>query len=97
MSLVVTYDDGETDIPTEKWQRIEPIPLTPEILEKNGFTAIEDSCENVEYYQDENVCWNMARETICVGEPDIDIFKCEYVHQLQNYLTLLGIDKEIEL
>jgi hypothetical protein len=85
----------------------EPIPLTPEILEKNGFEDIGDDT----YQLEEKPCWFW-----------VDFFKhtygCEYdtstyeyeddehrlklygipsVHELQHALRLCGIEKEIEL
>lgn len=86
---------------------IEPIPLTEEILEKNGFEDIGDGT----YQLEEKPCWFW-----------VDFFKhtygCEYdtstyeyeddehrlklygipsVHELQHALRLCGIEKEIEL
>ena len=73
----------------------EPIPLTPEILEKNGF---EENCGRwynsealmeFEPYQD-GWC-----RTINCGEYSVYFIK--YVHQLQNALRLAGVEKEIVL
>ena len=66
-----------------------PIPLTAEILEKNGF----------EYYND--AAWVLANWFILVCEFDWlrynDKIKIKYVHELQHVLRLCGIEKEIEL
>ena len=76
---------------------LHPVPLTPEILEKNGFI-----------YQDENV-WGKKKEEITTylafGKYAIinhNGFLCiggnaeiHYVHELQHALRLCGIDKEI--
>ena len=69
----------------------EPIILTPEILEKNGWKETEYWHE----YQD-------GKNTIQCCLPDmrgringieIEHFKCEYVHQYQHLLRLCGLDE----
>lgn len=87
--------------------KFEPIPLTPEILEKNGF---EEGLKDGEAYKIkvgfnqylwlfnvEDGCW-MFRLVLGSFE-DFDIAKVEikYVHQLQHALRLAGVDKEIEV
>lgn len=78
------FSDNKGDEP-------EPIPLTPEILKKNGWKDAEFWCE----YQDGN-------NTIQYCPPDmrgkingieIEHFKCEYVHQYQHLLRLCGLDE----
>lgn len=88
---------------------IEPIPLTPEILVKNGletkdgdeFVLFDNSKIDtigeftiIRYYAKACRLW------ICKGdgvrENEIRI-KCQYVHELQHALKLCGIDKEIIL
>ena len=68
-----------------------PIPLTPEILEKNGWKETQYWHE----YQD-------GKNTIQCCLPDmrgringieIENFKCEYVHQYQHLLRLCGLDE----
>lgn len=86
-----------------------PIPLTPEILEKNGF-------EN-DFYHDESVAdYHFIRlegysyredfvlVTWCNGELNVvnDLIgeveiHCENVHELQHALRLCGIEKEVEI
>ena len=83
--------------------RFEPITLTPEILEKNGF--------KVEFYNDYKVyelnnfkvcknCCNYFEVCDLWDDSDwgwriINFCPCIYVHQLQHALKLCGIDKEI--
>lgn len=73
------------------------IPLTAEILEKNGFVRSSVFVE-----------WKYERNGICmiwkpfpwlqVSTDNADVnFECEYVHELQHALRLCGIDKEIVL
>lgn len=72
---------------------IEPIPLTPEILEKNGF-----KCDAHPKY----ICDSYFIDGISLLDFRGGYFKyvaitLEYVHQLQHLLKLRNIDKEIEL
>lgn len=91
--------------------KFEPIPITPEILEKNGF--IDTSFEaNLKYkyfihtneyqlgYYTKTNSFNVYKRGI---DPFYtkDVFCCgfqnivKYVHELQHALKLCGIDKEI--
>ena len=90
---------------------IEPIPLTPEILEKNGFkTHIpENHLETV--YACQDVSNAVADELYAlwpyqdgsfylllrVNGKDMVRIDVHYIHQLQHALRLCGIDKNIEL
>ena len=76
-----------------------PIPLTPEILEKNGIDwdcgcgyFKEDKHYILELFKgvDNKIDWsiNLAEYTI---------MRIEYVHQLQNTIRVCGIEKEIIL
>lgn len=71
-----------------------PIPLTPEILEKNGFS------DNYAY-DDLSYAAGATGNIIGVhilGEGGImDEMYFKYVHQLQHALRLCGIEKEIIL
>lgn len=92
---VRTIDDGIFhDSEHPDW--LEPIPITPEILEKNGFGDEEMSDDNygneiqIDLSLDE---WTHEEETgaIISGYGK----KIKYVHELQNALRLCGIEKEI--
>ena len=81
---------------------IKPIPLAPEILEKNGFEYKEGETgmygvKIAPYYLRDDVPF----EVFCDGEPFAVWFKepvnIKFVHQLQHALRLCGIEKEIEL
>ncbi len=76
-----------------KGRCIEPIPLTVEILEKNGFVIESRDCFNepLQYYVLADGLWiNIIGENYFEG-------KLECVHELQHTLRLCGIEKEIEL
>ena len=79
-----------------------PIPLTPEILEKNGFEYKEGEIgmfgvTTAPHYIGDGIPF----EVFCDGNPYAIWFKepvdIKYVHQLQHALRLCGIEKEIEL
>jgi len=88
------------------WEDIEPIPLTAEILEKNGF-QIENSTvtfnENGVVVPICTIFWtNFKHEDIhCFlipffeGQLRIPSFK--YIHEFQHLLKILCIKKEIKL
>ena len=91
---------------------LSPIPLTPEILEKNGFEYIRFG-----YIEKEETCaiealhqWRLENSRFALDDDSwwrslkdykhrvkFGGFPLEYVHQLQHALRLCGIDKEIEI
>lgn len=81
---------------------IYPLPIVPEILEKNGFV------KNGEYNEWSTGNWrdmpfigiSLSRQSMRIKDLGTDIFfenKVVYVHQLQHALRLAGVDKEINL
>ncbi len=79
---------------------VERIPLTPEILEKNGFKkegswfVIEDDYYDVSIREITDSIW---RVKYCNTE--FSVFDCvlhiAFIHELQHALRLCGIEKEI--
>lgn len=84
----------------DEFDRIDPIPLTEEILAKNGWDfskkkygiyCKEDKFHDAELSRDDNgFYWS-------INTDEYEILRVDYVHQLQHLLRLCGIDKEIEL
>ena len=90
---------------------LDPIPLTPEILEKNGF----EKQSNYQWKYRDNSCKivisiapQIKIDGEIIGTPpisimlegalfDIDITSDCYVHFLQHCFRLVGIEKEIVL
>ena len=81
-----------------------PIPITEEILEKNGFTfykcGVAQCCTDfhditIDRLMDGNV-WLLFVEDTEFGLPQQQVTICN-VHQLQQALRLFGTLKEIEL
>lgn len=96
------YDeDGyEEEWPNVSVMHLSPIPLTPEILEKNGW--VKDLYSDESYDNEELECLSLW-----VGEDSknkwwwhvgVDLVTpINYVHELQHALRLCGKEKEIEL
>ena len=89
-----------------KVSRLEPIPLTPEILEKNGFDVSDPEVAQYHFKEDgQRMHFSLRRMYDSkTGEADGYSFFAfnvlslvVYVHDLQHALRLCGIEKEIEL
>lgn len=99
------YYDGEIG-------DVHPIPLTPEILEKNGFDAPKAKVWNDSWY------WSNRKDVALELRESFGLWYMEivtkeqrsglqsnrklgigfkYVHQLQHALRLAGVEKEIEV
>lgn len=97
-------------------EELEPIPITPEILKKNGFGNdfyVDEAVADYHFVRLEGYSLHIkelqqggddALVTYCNGSVNIatelngEINKeILYIHQLQNALTLCGINKEIKL
>ena len=76
-------------------QDIEPIPLTPEIFENNGFIVGSFWAE----YKDDDCTIELFGENISIknGRGPWLRGKWSFVHELQHALRLCGIDKELTL
>lgn len=83
---------------------LEPIEITPEILEKNGWRLgkyssatleIENKIVVLEFYES-GTQLRIFNRAVDEGLQILDV-RISGVHQLQNALTLCGINKEIEL
>ena len=79
---------------------VEPIPITPEILEKNGF---ERGSDNLFSYGRGMYVMMWSKEHYSVGQifgnwsAFVEFAEIRFVHELQHCLKLCGIDKTIEL
>ena len=69
---------------------LDPIPLTPEIMEKNGFIYFDGSW----WYKDFRIVMESSKgvSLVCGRQT-----KFSYIHQLQLAFRLCGIEKEIVL
>ena len=79
---------------------IEPIPITPEILEKNGWKRVDDEPIDfeIEYFGTEfsngvNIFYNVLTGIYRYGKHTILI----YLHEIQHLLFGLGLNSEMEV
>ena len=97
--VVQTQADYQSEIDGNWYSEAEikdliPIPLTEDILVKNGFGKVNNQYffGQVEIKELRDCC------VITINKEDADIdINIHYVHQLQHLLRLCGIEKEIEL
>lgn len=86
---------------------IDPIPITPEILEKNGFkfycTDVFEEWKSKDKritIHDEEYPNSFNKWSVHVDTEDMrtmGYFEITYVHELQHALRLCGINKKIEI
>lgn len=83
-------------------KRLEPIPITPEILEKNGFKYIGDDSWQLEehpyYFWIDFADHQYGCEYALSFDHDenrLKLYGIPNVHDLQHALRICGIDKEI--
>lgn len=78
-----------------------PIPITPEILEKNGFVKNGEFNEwNIGTWETPYLLGvSLERPAITIKWNGSSVFidQAKYVHQLQHALRLANVGKEIEL
>ncbi len=72
---------------------LRPIPLTPEILEKNGFSS-NFAEDNLSYAES---CGDVIGIHIMGKNGCMDEMYFDYVHQVQHALILCRIDEKITL
>lgn len=79
---------------------IKPVPLTPEILEKNGWKRVDDEPVDfeIEYFGTEfsngvNLFYNVSSDIYRYGKHTVMI----YLHELQHLFFGLGLKHEMEV
>jgi hypothetical protein len=76
---------------------LQPIPLTLEILEKNGFVIVDESADFQLYGSPEcSIFFTKGTVRYRLETPQASVV-CWNVHQLQHALRLAGVEKEIEV
>ena len=87
-----TFDGNEAD-PWEfddKDDQPEPIAITPEILEKNGWKRVDEIFMEKRVY--ENIYFSWAdRYGAVLSQNGHYMCDCKYVHELQHALRLCGL------
>ena len=102
----IVYGDSDKGSHWCNIEKVEPIPITPEILEKNGFVFNGYKYDlNVGHYE----MWVIFGEPYSQGRHCLQIYNeyrylpikyhnlFKYVHELQHAMRLCGIKKEIIL
>ena len=105
--LDLDFEGNEGGVWECKADEVVPIPITAEILEKNGFRFekytskmwtrghfTEDEIIEIGLWADKGVGIRCHRRN---DSDAVRLFNAHYVHQLQQALRLCGIDKEIKL
>lgn len=95
LPYLIDIDEGKEDyLVNSVWlNEHEPIPLTPELLERCGFRKLSNEWviqgpEYLEYFEMRyDKFYYTGGEGVCFGKG------CEYLHQLQNlYFALTGTE-----
>ena len=74
-----------------------PIPITAEILEKNGFECIEEDADTALYGTPScSIFHTKGTLRYRLDTPQASVV-CWNIHDLQHALRLAGVDKEINL
>lgn len=93
---VVMLNDSSTTYSISN-NAIRPIPLTPEILEKNGWKSINGKyalkIKNANYvvleFTEDGIYTYINENTM--------LFTIKYIHELQHLLFVLGLNSEMEV
>ena len=89
-------NEGDTWEFDDKDEQPQPIPLTPEILEKNGFVKVNS--QRYDYGNPDTDCYvkvNPKKNMIHVNgrNANSNLYSHSFVHELQNSLRLCGLDE----
>ena len=101
--FVIREDVEQKDIVDA--DKLEPIPITKEFLEKNGFESIAPPISQFRWISDDertevvlhSSCLSVIKNLGYEDEEEFVLPLPAYVHELQHAMRLLGIEKEIEL
>ena len=104
--FIIGEEDSGISESVNAHHHIEPIPLTPEILEKNGWSRKNNYGWYLFYdkYIRINIWFDKDRWDIEVSSEDRRVTYADitgrgtlHTHQLQHALRLAGVEKEIEV
>lgn len=103
VSLSAIYDDD--DGPWGAWCcYIEGLPLTPELLEKNGFKEEQHQKEGTSEWYDFyhydlgiNIVYDVEGNKFAAYLDDKKLREIKYVHELQHILWALGLNAELKV
>lgn len=95
--LHLDFEGNDGDIWECKANEVEPIPITAEMLEKNGFVNDGSRWHKLDGNNFTAMCNPYYTVERIVGNDCALTGQAEYIHQLQQALRLCGIDKEIKI
>lgn len=89
-------------------EQVDPIPISGEILEQNGWKHFSKDNQKLDFHNTEHwllykcEAWRLNDNTILYFRIQYDhhtqyVGKIQYVHELQHALRLCGIEKDIAL
>ena len=100
--IAYLYQDGRCV--AEKFENIEPIPLTSDILEKNSFLKVEaikypnNSVGLSFLYRDTSEGLRIFVQNACFGVPTSTMIKtCKYVHEVQHMIKMCNTERAFVL
>ena len=79
---------------------LQPIPLTQEILEKNGLkyeNYNNETSNDEEYFVCDEFDIHIDNEDLEIRSIDSMNIQLHYVHELQHFMKILNIEKQIKL
>ena len=80
----------------ERLDKIEPIPITLDFLEKNGLGKLYTDYYDLDVYEANDGLWRVVYSNLeCSGFDESVLVSS--VHELQHFLRHVGIDKDIEI
>ena len=108
--IAITAEPNKTYIELSP-ENVQPIPLTPDILEKNGFENVsviivgtakmrwvsEDTRTEITIWMDDTLPMEIVKNIYYEDEVSYTLPFPGTVHQLQHALRLCGITKEIQI
>lgn len=97
--VCLDFEGNEGDSFECRMEDICPIPLTEEFSNKNNFEYLDGvyylkQCSNTEFCKNDDGYFYM---TVNLGEHEYLKNPIKYVHQLQNILTIAGIDIDFKI
>ena len=91
----VQYTDGK-ELCNCMVDDVKPIPLTLDILEKNGLEKLYTDYSDLDVYEENDGLWRVVYHNLeCSGFDESVLVSS--VHELQHFLKHVGIDKDIRL
>ena len=100
----IAYLDQDGRCAAEKFENIEPIPLTSDILEKNSFLKVEaikypnNSVGLSFLYRDTPEGLRIFVQNACFGVPTSTMIKtCKYVHEVQHMIKMCNTERAFVL